>query len=438
MPDIEQYISSFSGQEIDNAVEKHSELVTGYYSETDGIFYEDLEKTIQIVGNEKFVYIDISDISKPTSYLYIDGTFVRMCADMPEAQKNEYVSLERLGNYLYKITFDTVPEYKDSISPSVGGGCSSFVRDGKLYRNLDWNYDNTAEFLVVCKDFTGMSFIIGVDDDEELDKTKLGQMPYHINDGVNNDGIMVSSHVLFNDWSYAGSGEKTHSITLLPYYILTNLHDISTIETTLSDYLNNLSIPSTLIAMHYLMQFVVTDGTTTYIVTPKSDGTGYEIVNATSNPKLTNFKWVSGATVSRSDLQEHPTGVERWNEITEDTTLEDLRFTIAYEENSRLSEFIGLRGTTKDSTDEELQSIFETAAGLYAIRSRNGELWQTCHSVVYSAKGIESLHVQEDFSKDYCSASSSEDVVGSIADILVDGVSVVGDNKIAEISLTSK
>lgn len=56
--------------------------------------------------------------------------------DIPGAVGKPYISLERKGNYYYEITFDTIPEPQsnDNIVPA---GCTSFIRDGKLYRNLD-------------------------------------------------------------------------------------------------------------------------------------------------------------------------------------------------------------------------------------------------------------------------------------------------------------
>ena len=63
----------------------------------------------------------------------------------------------------------------------------------------------------------------------------------------------------------------------------------------------------------------------------------------------------------------------------------------------RLSEFIGLRDTTKDSTDEELAAIYTDARELYLDRERDGKTWHTMHSVVYDSHGIESLCIQENW-----------------------------------------
>lgn len=324
-----------------------------------------------------------------------------------------YLSLERNSEYLYTVTFDKLSEENDEIEPAVGG-CTSFVRDGKLYRNLDWNYDNTASFHVITKDFEGISFINGLNS-SNLDDDLIAQLPYHMNDGVNKYGIMVSTHVLFNDWEWTGTGET--SITRIPYLILKNAKSIATLSDDIGEFVEDITIPQALQEMGYMLQFLVTDGVTTKIILPPTEGSGvYSIVTANTAKKLTNFRWVDTNNVVRTNLQARPTGVERWNEIGDNTPLSSLRFTKAYENPTRLSEFIGINGTTKDSADAELEEIYEEAHDEYESRERDGKTWQTMHSVVYGVNGMERLYVQEDWGKNYIYASKDY-VDESIADI---------------------
>lgn len=321
-----------------------------------------------------------------------------------EVVKHSYTSLERLGDYLYKVSFANLPEEKLQ-DPRVSGGCSSYVQNGKLYRNLDWDYDELASFMVTAPGFKGMAFIPGLTN-TELSDGLMSQLPYRMLDGINESGIMVSTHVLFNDWEWIGSGDTP--LYKVPFLILSNLKSMSDINTVLGPILPELYATPTLIASEYLLQFLVTDGVTTYVITPPTTKNGqYSIVNATENPKLANFRWASSPTVTRAELQNRPTGVERWNMMP--CPLEDLRFTKAYEEPTRLSEFIGVRDTDKDSSDEELESIYEAARQLYETRTRNGATWQTMHSVVYSAKGVEMLCVQENWDRNYFGAAGSSE-----------------------------
>lgn len=309
-----------------------------------------------------------------------------------------YLSLERRGDYLYRVTFDTIPA-DNGASPIAGGACTSYVKDGKLYRNFDWNYNNAAEFEVICKGFRGIALIDGLTDGS-LDDALIGQLPYHLADGRNDYGIMVSEHVLYNDWNWTGNGSTPmHKI---PYILLSQIQTLEDFPEQIAELLDDLYVPQVLADAEYLLHYIVTDRTTTYCIMPPESSSGsYVCVDITENPKLANFRWVSDETVNREDLQDRPTGVERWNLIGGDTSISDLRFTKAYEEPTRLSEFIGINGTTKDSTDAELTAIYDLAHAAYLTRTRDGSTWQTMHSVVYSASGMEHLWVQEDWKRDY-------------------------------------
>ena len=310
--------------------------------------------------------------------------------------EHPYLSLERLCPYLYKVTFDAIPQDNGNNAP-VGGGCSSYVRNGKLYRNFDFKYDNAASFIVRTKDFEGMAMLTGLNDGQ-MDDALIAQLPYRMVDGRNNEGIMVSVHLLFNDWEYTGAGQKSIPMTRLPFEVLSRVKSMATIGTDLADVLGNLNV--TIGMGDYLLQCLVTDGTTTYaIIPPDTDNSAYALINATAYPKMSNFRYVARAEVSRydMDLQDRPTGIERYNLMP--CELSDLRFTKAYETADRLSEFIGLHGTTKESTDAELEAIYEDARSLYLDRERDGQTWQTMHSVVYGNK-MESLFIQEDWADD--------------------------------------
>lgn len=307
-----------------------------------------------------------------------------------------YLSLERLGSYIYRVTFNELPEFVGG-DGAIPGACSSFVQNGKLYRNLDWDYSELASFHVVCPGFEGMAFSPGLTD-TELNDELIGQLPYRLVDGCNDYGIRVSTHVLFNDWGWQGTGSTP--LYKLPYIILSQLQTLDDLEEQLSGILGDLYAPPLVSEQGYLTQFLVTDGVRSFALMPPESASGaYEVVDISENPKLANFRWVSSQTVSRSELQDRPTGVERWNMMP--CELKELRFTKAYEAPTRLSEFIGLRGTDKDSSDAELEAIYDDAHELYERRTRDGSTWQTMHSVVYGSDGIEHLWVQENWGKDY-------------------------------------
>lgn len=359
------------------------------------------------------------------------GEAIAACLENILYLRHPYISLSRLCPYLYEVTFDSLPEDNKTETPLMGG-CSAFVQNGKLYRNLDFKYDNSATFRVKTRDFEGVSFLTGLNDGA-MDDNKIAQLPYRIVDGVNNYGIKVSTHVIFNDWGWRGAGNKTIALTRLPYEILKRVRSIETIESDLSEVLSNLAYVNSM--GDYLLQVLVTNGTSTCaIIPPDNDGESYVIKDATLYPKMTNFRWFASDEVSRTDsqMQERPTGIERFNLMP--CSLEVLRFTKCYENSDRLSEFIGINGTTKDSTDEELEEIYSLAHEKYISRQRDGQTWQTVHSVVYGSK-MESLYIQENWSDDCLSLSNVSEQIGDLSSLSTDHKSNIVEaiNELAEI-----
>lgn len=345
--------------------------------------------------NPELSFVESEEIKEQTYEVLVHNV---MKGDPGEEIKHPYLSLERLRPFLYRVTFDSLPEDNGG-EGAISGACSSYVKDGKLYSNLDWDFDNTASFIVRTRDFEGQSFVKGLDDGS-LDDALIAQLPYRVHRGINNHGIKVATHILYNDWQWTGCGDRSVSLTRLPFLVLTRVKSMATIAQDLVGVLNNLYCPEGLAALGYLLQVIVTDGTTTYaLIPPTIEGGNYGIVDITSCPKLTNFRPVSRETVDRSDadMQTRPTGVERYNIMP--CPLEELRFTKAYEQPTRLSEFIGLRGTTKVSTDAELEAIYAEARALYLTRQRDGLTWHTMESVVYGDK-MESLFIQENWDDD--------------------------------------
>lgn len=327
-------------------------------------------------------------------------------------ESKPYTSLKRLGSYIYEVTFDKIPTFASGDVPTPGA-CSSYVQDGKLYRNFDWGYSELASFHVICKGFEGIAISPDLEDGN-LSNSAIGQLPYRLVDGCNDYGIRVSTHVLFNDWDWVGTGNTP--LYKIPYLILSSVKSLDNLDTQLEDILGDLYATESLVGSDYLLQFIVTDGVSTYaILPPKSSSGSYVVYDISENPKLTNFRWVAIPTVIRAELQDRPTGVERWNMMPCD--LKDLRFTKAYESTDRLSEFIGIDETIKYSTDEELTDIYNEAHAIYLTRERDGQTWQTMHSVVYGENGLEHLWVQEDWDKDYICGESDG---GSDAAFVID------------------
>lgn len=361
----------------------------------------------ELVSRQENIMIDCEP-SFNCGHLSVNTIELESTVDFGFGGKRPYLSLERLEKYLYRVTFDSLPEDNGGDSPAAAG-CSSFVRDGKLFTNLDWGFTDTTSFIVRTREFEGQSMIDGLTDGN-LEDALIAQLPYRIHRGINSHQIKVAAHVLYNDWGWTGCGEKNINITRLPFLILSKVKSMDSIAQDLDGVLDNLYAPEGLAALDYLLQVIVTDGTTTYaIMPPTSDNQAYILQDITSNPKLTNFRWESAASVIRTDLQERPTGVERWNAMPCD--LKDLRFTKAYESPDRLSEFIGIERTTKDSGDAELTEIYNRARAEYLARQRDGKTWHTMESAIYGNK-LESLFIQENWDKDCIGAT--DDLINAL------------------------
>lgn len=355
------------------------------------------ERPENVFSDFSYNHTDNQCLMSPYAGFRIDGYLQAEIPCQEVVPPHPYVSLERLRHYLYRVTFDRLPEDDGRVSvPRVG--CSAYVQNGKLYRNLDFHYDETATFIVKTRAFEGVSFITGLNAGH-IEDSLVAQLPYRMVDGVNKHGIKVSTHILFNDWGWTGAGRRDVHITRLPFLTLMKVRSMATIQADLSDVLNNATTSEDMAG--YLLQILVTDGTTTYaLLPPTRDGEGYVLQDITNVPKLTNFRWVNRDTVDRAetDLQTRPTGIERFNAMP--CSLESLKFTEAYENPTRLSEFIGLRETTRESSENELLAIYQDARALYLERQRDGETWQTVHSVVYGNK-MEALYIQENW-EDNC------------------------------------
>lgn len=320
-----------------------------------------------------------------------------------------YVYLKQRADYLYEIQFDSYPEL--TTSPTEIAGCSTFTKDGKVYRNLDYEYTDNASFIVKTPEFVGMSFADGVLNGQvaSWEMNKIEQLPNRVVDGINNSGLFISEHVAFNDYGFAGStDEDAIPLYYVPNLILRNCTTHDELVEWINENKFKFALYQTLKDTGYILMFFIKIGDKCYSLQPNASKE-YELFNLSgqTTPKLTNFISVGTDTITRTDsrLQSHPTGIERYNLINNGATLEDLKFTQCYVAPDRLSEFIGINNTSKSSSDAELTSIYNSAKNLYDRHIRDGKTWHTMHSVVYNLSNLSlSVCVQENFEHEYTSS----------------------------------
>ena len=194
------------------------------------------------------------------------------------------IQIKRISQYLYEASFITIPQEIPNISEFWGFGGCSFVDNGKLYLNFDSKYNENISFHIYCPDFEGIAFIDGATNQNISDEL-VSQLPYHIVNGTNSNGIMIASNMIYNDWDIYSDGNIP--LTKLPYLVLNNVKSIDTIYDDLNEILTDLYIPQ---SSEKLIQILITDSINTFILRPDIYNIGsYELVEISDNAKLSNF-----------------------------------------------------------------------------------------------------------------------------------------------------
>lgn len=351
---------------------------------------------------------------------------------------------QKAADYLYvynlaSLDYDYAKRYFKSRKAEVNlGGCSS-VRFGNFYgRNLDWYYDNGVDFVVRTPAIHGRHAVTGVcgglssltkdfvESGVYSDAYRL--LPFFMQDGINDAGLFCNINVVNDDRGVTTPTipelEKKDSIcsVMLVRYILDNFATKEAAVEYLTNYVE-VYAPQALKDKGYEVHFMIGDATGTWIL---------EIVNNEIHViedynQMTNF-YLNGVEMGVQEyegdyvytpldvldgyyptseqpygnsLDEHSTGLERWNTITrrfhDNFSKQDMRalmnsllFTNAYKTGTDpfwFSDFVSMDPDINcDSSpeDELLQAAVSAGIEAYENRDRNNPVtWQTTHSCVY-------------------------------------------------------
>ena len=339
-----------------------------------------------------------------------------------------YTNLEKLNNYLYKAEYDSLQKYIPDKYDKPLGSCTSYIKDGKLYRNYDYYYDDTIEFWVDAYNFKTLTYFKGMSYISRLyqglmTNELLGQMPYHLVDGTNDAGIMMSTHLVYNDMGYVSKADGIPA-TKLVYEVVSQYRDIESIVEDLNN--SNLKIPTSF--DDYIPIYLISDGTKTYCYAPLADGSKYQCIDITTQPKLTNFVpyTLQDEDVKLTDtwLQNRPNGIYRYNHTTDG--LERNKYTDIYTNTDKYDDFIGVDNTTKSSPEATLKEIQSRYKTYFEDRYRGDGTWQTLHSIVYGDGEVKHLWIQEDYTKDYIMQETTSSTQG-VSVVNAEEESVSGD-----------
>lgn len=358
-----------------------------------------------------------------------------------------YQKLTIIRPFLYDTIYDTL-DYgfanthylsTEDVTP-FQGGCTS-IRKGKWFgRNLDWTYDNLAEFVVHVTGKKGLryesigiagslshltnEFVLSAKYDEQY---KL--VPFQMLDGINSRGVCASMNVVPTDESstdYIPWKDQRGSICSLMVirFILDNFATAKEAVDYIHDHLR-VYFPKASHEMGYETHYLIADPNDTYILEFKNNRPRvYRYDNLT--PRwITNFHVIGTQfnddnTVYTPETMDathnaivtnhiHPfgSGLERWNyiaqhiqEMSVEELLHDLTYTRAYPSSPNpadptwYTEFVGSYILTEVMDDtiltvatpaSEFEYIMERADDYYIHRSRDdgGKTWQTTHRSLY-------------------------------------------------------
>lgn len=339
------------------------------------------------------------------------------------------ITPKKLSTYLYYMEladyrFSAMPQ---EASPLFTVGCSS-VRRGNLYgRNLDLGYCAVPEFVVRVDSGSGRFASIGVCADltapwdvSEMTEAELEAMPTITNDGINENGVIVSVNVVdakgVDDMTGTAPGkEKLHASRVVRYL----LDHAESAEHAIS-LLENVNIVGGFSG--YALHWMIADKTDTYVA---------EIIHnrltVSKNAQffMTNFYLNYGSVQEEQViagtrfenlplLNEYAIGVEHWCVLREayDTittaadmakVLEAVKATAMYDRAKEPAWYTECTGGALSihSSEEDFHQELERQIGWYETRDRTNPKgdWITWHSSIYDlANGTLLIYSQEDYS----------------------------------------
>lgn len=346
------------------------------------------------------------------------------------AKKGGYTRIEKIHDYVHEIWYDGADYSFAPLLPHSPLGCCTSIRHGKFFaRNLDWQYSECCEFFVHTPAVNGRHAVDGFGGNiPALTKSVVESgewnaaynwLPLSIADGHNDAGLCASMNVVptktapntYERTTGTNPTKPTLNGLMIVRYILDNHTDALHAAEDIRDNWN-VVMPHT-DTFDEELHFLIADKTQTIVlefvgneavIIQKPDQEGY----------ITNFR-LNGVEYNEYDdlvidtIEPFGQGVERWEEIyngiseylTIENLLNDLKilyFTHAYNDDRqyyRRTDFAGLHDELTVQAAFDTPSVYDAtlsaAHQAYLDRTRDGQTWQTTHSVVYDIETGECL-----------------------------------------------
>ena len=346
--------------------------------------------------------------------------------------KPAYTSPEKLGEHLYYLEYnDFVPEIAGDLAPNEAkGGCST-VRNGNFFgRNLDMNYCECAEFVVRMNGGKDRYASIGLSANPyisanvaEMTEDELLRIPTITNDGINENGVLASVHVVLSDGIDDQSGTNAGGEVIDGRYVVRYVLDHAKSAEHAVSLLEKANIVGGF--GQYGLHWMIADGKDTYVVEVID---GKLAVSRNEYSYMTNFYLNYGPVQEKQTvgettfedlplLNERAIGVERWAYLREHYAesnsaqgmaklMESVKATTVYTQDENdlwLTEHSGDGLTIRSSREDFLRTAAEQQE-MYEHRDRakpQGD-WISWHTSVYDiAKAKLTVWSQEDYSTHY-------------------------------------
>ena len=346
--------------------------------------------------------------------------------------KSAYTSPEKLGEYLYYMEYnDFVPEVSGDLAPiEAKGGCST-VRNGNFFgRNLDMNYCECVEFVVRMNKGKDRYASIGLSANPyiganvaEMTEDELLRMPTITNDGINENGVLASVHVVLSDGIDDQSGTNAGGEVIDGRYVVRYVLDHAKSAEHAVSLLEKANIVGGF--GKYGLHWMIADEKDTYVVEVIG---GKLAVSKNEYNYMTNFymnsgpvqktQVVGGTTYENLPLlNERAIGVERWAYLREHyaesntaegmaNLMKSVKATTVYmqDENALWLTEHSSDGLTIHSTREDYLCVAAQQQEMYKHRDRSNPQgdWNTWHTSVYDIANAKlTVWSQEDYTTPY-------------------------------------
>lgn len=392
-------------------------------------------------GTHPVVDIEVVDIKGNLEFgipeAPLDGLiYGRQDGKWTNVSRGSYTRIEKVCDYLHEIWYQGVDYgYADLLPHTPLGACTS-IRKGKFFaRNLDWQYSECCEFFIHTPAVNGRHAVDGFGGNipaltkEVVESGEWNAaynwLPLSIADGHNDAGLCASMNVVptktapntYERTTGTNPGKPTLNGLMIVRFILDNYTDALHAAKDIRDNWN-VVMPHT-DTFDEELHFLIADKNTTIVL--EFVGNEAKIIRRPGREGyITNFRLngVNEESVSTlyNTIEPFGQGVERYGIISSAIVtptdiweaigfISQLWYTHAYNDNATynwVTEFAGLHDDLTVQAAWETRHVYDAtlaaAHQAYLNRTRDGQTWQTTHSVVYDIESGECFFlVQQDW-----------------------------------------